>query len=485
MSTAAAAGAASWCFGCLPSCSEVTSCIACGVCSSLCSACGSRKDGRVNHTVVRVCYALVFFLSSIVAWIMLDKDVAKSLSDMSKFTHNLCKGDDEDACWRQWGLLGVCRIMFASSLFSLVLALAMLGVKSNADRRAPLQNSYWIAKLVLVAALTATAFFIPNDFFLAWNWIALVGAFLFMLVQVVLIIDFACGWAEGWIEEMEGGSKCHLYGMILSVVTMYGLTVTGIVLLFVNYARAHDGNTDAHCIATNQFVISMCLVLCIAMTVLSFLPAVRRFIPSSGPIQSGCIGLYITWLTFSALSNAPGECKPQGPQDDSDAFDPAMIPGALITFISIGYSSLRIAAKSNIGQLGLADGAEYEATCDDDDDAGEGTALLSPKATDSEAAEAARINSGGGVSDPNTLTYKWSFFHFVFCFAAMYMLCVIVGWQVLSKDGNAKAHTTFGNTQSAMWVQIVASWLCAFLYIWTLVAPICLPNRDFTLPAKK
>ena len=33
---------------------------------------------------------------------------------------------------------------------------------------------------------------------------------------------------------------------------------------------------------------------------------------------------------------------------------------------------------------------------------------------------------------------------------------------------------------ASMWVKILSSWVCAGLYVWTLVAPILLPDRDFS-----
>jgi hypothetical protein len=31
-----------------------------------------------------------------------------------------------------------------------------------------------------------------------------------------------------------------------------------------------------------------------------------------------------------------------------------------------------------------------------------------------------------------------------------------------------------------MWIKVVTSWVSNVLYIWTLVAPILFPNRDFS-----
>ena len=38
---------------------------------------------------------------------------------------------------------------------------------------------------------------------------------------------------------------------------------------------------------------------------------------------------------------------------------------------------------------------------------------------------------------------------------------------------------TMNNNSAAMWVKIVSSWICAGLYLWTLIAPAILTERDF------
>ncbi len=46
------------------------------------------------------------------------------------------------------------------------------------------------------------------------------------------------------------------------------------------------------------------------------------------------------------------------------------------------------------------------------------------------------------------------------------------------RDGHA-ADIHVGEGMSSVWVKIVSSWIAALIYMWTLVAPACLPNRDF------
>lgn len=48
----------------------------------------------------------------------------------------------------------------------------------------------------------------------AWMIIGLIGAFIFILIQLILLIDFAHGWSESWVEKYEETeSKCYYFGM--------------------------------------------------------------------------------------------------------------------------------------------------------------------------------------------------------------------------------------------------------------------------------
>lgn len=53
----------------------------------------------------------------------------------------------------------------------------------------------------------------------------------------------------------------------------------------------------------------------------------------------------------------------------------------------------------------------------------------------------------------------------------------LTGMVVCSRPGEARRMIS---TWTAVWVKICASWAGLLLYLWTLVAPLLLPNRDFS-----
>lgn len=100
------------------------------------------------------------------------------------------------------GYLAVYRICFAFACFFALMSVMMLGAKSSRDARAGIQNGFWGIKYLIVIAIAIGAFFIRNEGFgKFWMWIGLFGGVIFILVQLVLLVDFAHSWAETWVGK--------------------------------------------------------------------------------------------------------------------------------------------------------------------------------------------------------------------------------------------------------------------------------------------
>lgn len=216
------------------------------------------------------------------------------------------------------GYLAVYRICFALVCFFALMALMMLGAKSSRDARAPIQNGFWGIKYLIVIGFTVGAFFIPaGNFNTTWMWVGLIGGFAFILVQLVLIVDFAHTWAESWVGEYqtinficrsiliaieflkldnynENESRAWYCALFSATGLQYILAIAGTILLYIYYDCAQ-----------NKFFITINLVLCVVVSVLSILPQVQEKFPRSGLLQSSVVTLYAVYLTWSALSNNP------------------------------------------------------------------------------------------------------------------------------------------------------------------------------------
>ncbi|XP_006810313.1 serine incorporator 1-like, partial [Neolamprologus brichardi] len=155
-------------------------------------------------------------------------------------------------------------------------------------------------KFAALVAITVGAFYIPErPFTYIWFVIGSGGAFFFILIQLVLLVDFVHSWNESWVDKMENGNSRGWYAALLAVTILnYILSLTAVVLFFVFYTKPNE------CFI-NKFFISFNMLLCIVASVVSVLPKVQESQPHSGLLQSSFITLYTMFLTWSAMTNEP------------------------------------------------------------------------------------------------------------------------------------------------------------------------------------
>jgi len=380
------------------------------------------------------------------------------------------------------GYMAVYRLCLIVTLFFILMSIIMINVKTSSDPRAGIQNGFWGFKYLIIIGSMIGAFWIPDGSFGdIWMYFGLVGGFLFILIQLVFIIDFAHSWAEAWYGNYEEDeSKGWLAAFFTSTGLMFTGAVAATVLLFIYYTGDSTGQCKIH-----EFFISINLIICIILSVVSILPKVQEHMPHSGLLQSSLITLYIMYLTWSAISNSPRtDCKPsfhsQNSNNISDttnsttattttttsaspttpspdiaysAFDSESIVGLVIWFLCLLYSSIATSTSSSSSKL---TGTDKVLLKKDDGSGG-----------DVEAGTV-RDNEEDGVS------YSWSLFHIMFALATLYMMMTLTNWYSPSGD-----LSSFSSNSAAMWVKITSSWLAGAIYLWTLIAPAVLSDRDF------
>lgn len=83
------------------------------------------------------------------------------------------------------------------------------------------------------------AFFIPEGSFgTTWMYFGMIGGFMFILIQLILIIDFAHSWAEAWVGNYEESESRGWYAALLAITFInFALAITGIVLLYIFFTQ--------------------------------------------------------------------------------------------------------------------------------------------------------------------------------------------------------------------------------------------------------
>jgi len=299
--------------------------------------------------------------------------------------------------------------------------------------------------------------------------------------------------AESWQGRYrETSDKNWFYSLLAATIILFSLAAIGFGLCYSYYTGAVGGQCKLH-----EFFIFFNLILCVVLSVTSILPAVQEGQPNSGLLQASFVSLYIVYLTWSAMTNQPDErCKAdiftailgknvtvasismadsshavgnlvsgKGNPTEEAGMDTASIFGLVIWFCCVLYSSIRSSSNAQAAKLTLND-----------------------KITLTEAEEGARAgqdsqqpqeeSGGNGGDERDGVNYNWSLFHLMFALATLYVMMTLTNWYAPGKEVTLES---IHANMSAVWVKIVSAWLCFGLYVWTLIAPLVFPERDFSV----
>ncbi|KAF9977793.1 hypothetical protein BGZ73_004860 [Actinomortierella ambigua] len=416
--------------------------------------------------------------NSLFAWVLLSEWASKQLESI---THGYLRLNCKDnSCY---SVFGVHRVGFALALFHIILSLLLVGVHDSRSKRAAIQNGWWGPKVVIWLLLVVMSFFIPTGFVVFWgNYVALIGAGIFILFGLILLVDFAHTWSESCMEKWEM-SDTNKWKFILVGSTML-MYLGAIILTGIMYGYfANSGCTK------NIFWITFNLVLAIAVTLIAILPAVQDANPRSGLAQSSMVVIYCGYLILSAVANEPDEgtgCNPlrkaRGTQTTT------VLMGAIFTFLAVAYSTSRAATQG--GKAGINQ-SDYQPVPMVTSQPG-GTSMRRSDAllaaVESGALPVSALDEADDDDDEgefdakddekNGVQYNYSFFHVVFALAAMYISMVLTNWNTFSEvEAGSDSLILIGQSWAAVWVKVVSSWICYGLYGFSLLAPVLFPDR--------
>lgn len=387
-----------------------------------------------------------------------------------------------------YGWLAVHRINFALGLFHLIFAGLLLGVRSSKNPRAAIQNGFWGPKIITWLALIVLTFFIPDEFFVVWGkYIAFICGMLFLILGLVLLVDLAHTWAEYCLAQIEDtDSRFWRFVLIGSTLGMYLASLAMTIVQYLFFA-------SSGC-AMNQAAITINLLLFLGVSAISVHPTVQEYNPKAGLAQAAMVAVYCTYLTMSAISMEPDDtedkrCNPlvlaRGTRTTT------VVVGAILTMLTVAYTTTRAATQSfglggsGNGQIRLPEDDEHDLVTTQparremraealrravEEGSLPADALLSDDDDESDAG-----NNTAHDDERSNTQYNYSTFHIIFFLATAWVAILLtMNYDDNSRDGDFAA---VGRTLWASWVKIVSSWVCYAMYIWSLVAPIVLPDR--------
>ena len=233
-------------------------------------------------------------------------------------------------------------------------------------------------------------------------------------------------------------------------------------------------------------------------SVLSIHPAVQAVNPRAGLAQSAMVAIYCTYLTMSAVGMEPDDqqCNPliraRGTRKAT------VILGAIVTFITVAYTTTRAATYGlAFGSQDNSYGNGYAPVGTEDYDHGLVTQQPESRREMRQAALRAAVESGSlpasALDDTdsddedespsknprdderNATQYNYALFHVIF-FLSTTWVATLLTMKFDEKDVQ-NDFVPVGRTYGASWAKIVSAWVCHAIYIWSLVAPVVLPDR--------
>lgn len=437
---------------------EVASEVACCAGSAACSLFCKKKVGGIRS---RLYFTVFLLLGTVLCLVMLSPNMRLYLDKIPFLCTRLAS---KRTCDNFVGYGAVYRVSIAMSMFFLLFSFLTYNVHSKKKFRARIHNGFWYIKLSLLVLIIGFVFYLPSSELISkiWMYIGLTGGFMFILIQIILVIDFGHSWSVSWAEKMDTlDTKCWYFSLAFSTALVYSISVTAAVMFYLFFTNPDD---ISQCKA-NTFYISFNVGHCALATIISVLPRIQEETTGAGLLQSSVITIYTMYLTWNTLSSQPdSKCNPLGAvileYDKVSGVNGQAIFGALLMFALLAFACTVRASTSQLGKLGLSlsDNPEY---------------LRKSVEINTKQRKQENIpdedGKGAEELESEDVAYSYSFFHFVLFLASLHVMMVMTNWH--SPDENVDFKKMIKNW-AAVWVQMASSYICCLVYIWTLVAPL-------------
>jgi hypothetical protein len=396
------------------------------------------------------------------AWIL--RDFAKPV--MEKLPWIVYRGGSPSDSW--YGQQAVYRVSLGNFLFFGLLALTMLGVKFKGDKRDQyLQHGGWFVKIGLWLICNIVPFFFPASLINSYGWVARVGSGCFLCVQILMLLDFVVAWNDSWVDKED---ERYLWGLLTITVGAYLGTVGLSGILFYYFKPSGAGDCSF-----NVTVICFTLFVGVLVSAASMSPFAR----DGSLFPAAVITLYSAYLCYSALISEPHDyvCNGLGHRLNA-ASASTLAMGMALTLLSVVYSALRAGSNTQLFSFGVDNSSDVgDEAMESLIEAGEGgltSSGLDGETNSSRPASASKEKEESAMEEFQPVTYNYSFFHLIFALASCYIAMLMTGWGT-----GAEERDLIDVGWVSVWVKLCTQWLTAATYIWILVAPTLLAERDF------
>ncbi|KAK8275864.1 hypothetical protein V6Z12_D10G163200 [Gossypium hirsutum] len=388
------------------------------------------SEERKKSLRARYFYDIIFLITNLTAWFI--RDYGHTIFP-PLYYEKACgiRGSD---CFQT---LGVLRVSLGCFIFFLLMFLTTFSTRKLFDACSKWHSGWWALKFFLLVVSMVVPFFLPP------GEVARIGAGIFLLLQLVSVIEFIRWWNKYWASDEQSKQRIFLLLQLVSVIefirwwnkywasdeqskqscsialftstVFYVASICGIVTMYYFYAPR-----PSCCL--NIFFITWTAILLIVMMAMSLHSKVNR-----GLLSSGIMAAYVVFLCWSAIRSEPADekCNVQKPKNGHG--DWTTVLGFLIAIGAIVMATFSTGIDSKSFQF-----RKDEVKAEDD------------------------------------IRYNYGFFHIIFSLGATYFAMLFISWNL----ENSASEWSIDVGWTSTWVKIINEWFAASIYMWKLIAPV-------------
>jgi len=431
---------------------------ACAACSKMCG-CKCLSDAKCAHYLYVMIITLGGALSLALRYGAVDLNVGFDIgingistchrtntTSCDGFAYSICSSDNCKGYW------AVYRVSFTMAVF---FGLMMLFTCCKTKSAAQLHLGFWIAKILVLAAAFGGTLFMPNDVFGVYAWVARFISPIFTFFMLTMFIDFGYNTNALFIEKDEqedvffgcpnGGNTYKIF-LLLLTLGLYTGSWVGTGYMYANFPGGGDCTFNSLAITTN-----------LVFGIVTSLIGMTKIAPHASIFVSALVTAYTTWMVASALSSFPLEqCNPS--LANSGVW--WLVLSCVIMVIAIAYIATQINRWTQSTTAIAGGGGVGKVNSD------EVTVQV--------------IDEGASSPDSEVEPQAFGFYHLLMFATSLYLAMLLTDWGVSHGDNTSDAQATRHNVGFASaWLKLAFTWACSTLYLWTLIAPRCCPDRDF------
>lgn len=366
----------------------------------------------------------------------------------------------------------VYRISFALFVFFLLHALLLLFTAF-----ARLDRVRWWWHYLLYIGLLVACFAIPSPFYDdGWVNIARFVSAFFLFFQIVILIDFAYEWNESWTSDEKG--------WFAPLLAVSAVMLAGCVALWVLYFIWFGGSGCPR----NNFLVAWTVIQCVIATALAVSPLAEG---NGGILPAAVLSLYMTWLAYSGLESDPSGCNGISSQDTLH-----LILGLIIGALSLVYAAWNVSTNNTLFG-GEEEIPANEAAANGDVEMAQHTAAANganTTTTDTTTTNTTIDNTTPSAVSPSLsadadsarhLARRNFRLHVLMCLASAYMAMLLTNWgssqQARDSESGSHSQQSYDQGTESLFIKFATQWLTFFTFVWALIAPKVLTNREFRI----